>query len=344
MESSATLQIDFTDQLSEVVAAIQGGSSFLVVSHLRPDGDAVGCVGALSKSLRKAGKFATIALADPVPERFNFILEDEMIIRSGNLELTQDVVLVLDSGDLARTGFESELENSNALLVNIDHHASNTVFGDINFLDSKASSTCEMVLALIEKAKLPLDPEIGEALYLGLVTDTRFFQNEQLRASAHRAAETLLSAGVNTTRILNTLNAGRSLAELKVLGLCLSKLQLACDGRLAYFVFSWKDFLSCGASMENIFSSGVFGHMVSVKGVVVGVGVFEDSTGKSYCEFRSKGGFDVKEIAVEMGGGGHLAASGCSRSFPVEDLASEAVGKLTAKLANFQGNSTTKCG
>ncbi len=329
------MQTDYTEQLSDVISTINGANRFLVIAHIRPDGDAVGSVSGLVKSLRKAGKQVQVGLADPAPERFSFVLDEDHICKPGQVEIDHEVVLVLDSGDLARTGFEADLEDTGAVLVNIDHHASNTIFGDVNYVDTKASSTCEMIVTLLQQAGLPLDADVAVGLYLGLITDTRSFQNEGLRPSAHRVAAQLLETGLDTAPILSRLNGSKSLVELKMLAKGLQKLRLESDGKLACIVLGKSDLEECGAAFENVASCGLWGQLTAIQGVVAGVGVIEGRDGKTYCEFRSRGGFDVKEIAVAMGGGGHLAASGCNREAPLETVATEALDRLKASLARF---------
>lgn len=335
MASSDTIRTDTPEQLSEVLSTIAGATRFLVITHIRPDGDAVGSVSGLVKSLRKAGKVVQVGFADDPPARFSFVLDEEHLLKPGNCVIDQEVVLVLDSGDLPRTGFEADLENTDAVVVNIDHHASNTMFGDINYVDTRASSACEMIVTLLVTAELPLDADVAVGLYLGLLTDTRSFQNEGLRPSAHHAAARLLETGLDTAPILSRLNGSKSLAEMKLLGKGLEKLRLECDGRLATIILGKNDLEACGASFLQVASSGLWGQLTSIQGVVAGVGIVEGPDGKTYCEFRSRSGFDVKEIAVAMGGGGHLAASGCNRSAPLATVASEALDRLKAGLAVF---------
>ncbi|MBF0499579.1 MAG: DHH family phosphoesterase [Candidatus Riflebacteria bacterium] len=318
--------------LSAVVSAIRAGSRFLVVSHLRPDGDAVGCLAGLARSLRKAGKWVDIGLADQPPERFAFLLEEEVLVKPGRVNSDYDVIICLDAGDASRTGFEQDFDSTRAVLIDIDHHASNTCFGEINFLDFGASSTCEMITSLIQTADFPLDSDVAEGLYLGLATDSRFFQNENLRASAHLSAAALLGTGLDTAPILSILNGGRTLQEMKTLGKGLEKVEMDCDGRFAFSVLTHNDLAACGAVRENVWASGLFNQLTTIKGVIVSLVAVEDIDGKIFCEFRSRGGFDVKSIAVAMGGGGHLAASGCSRSAPLDDVVMEACRLIREKL------------
>lgn len=336
----AMQEIDNTRPLTALLSAIHGGSSFLLTSHLRPDGDAVGSLSGLSKSLRKAGKRVDVALRDPVPDRFTFLLKDEFVRGPMDIDMDHDVVIVLDSGDISRTGFE--LENIDAVLVNIDHHASNTFYGDVNFVDSDASSTSEMLVNLLTCANLPMDSEIAEGLYLGLLTDSRFFQNENIRPSAHRAGEILLSTGLNTAYILNRLNSARTLSELRLLGFAFSNLKLELDGKLAYVIISAKDLAACDAELQTAFSCGIFNQLTSLEGVIASLGVVQGAQGKVFCEFRAKGGFNVKDIATAMGGGGHIAASGCNMDDDLENVANKAIGFLKKEMTEFLGMQSDK--
>jgi len=324
-----------TDSLSQVISTLQKGRRFLLVGHLRPDGDAIGSLAGLSCCLRKVGKQVEIGLVDPPPERFAFLLSGETVLKPDEIKLDYDAVLVLDSGDLPRTGFEEVLKQPAVAVINIDHHPSNTSFGDINHLDFKASSTCEMITTLIERAHFPLDRDVAKGLYLGLVTDTRFFQNDNLRPSAHHVAQKLLETGLDPGQIHGRLLATKKLSELKILGQGLLKLNIECEGRLAWVEITNQDLVTQGASMGDVFACGLFGQLTGLEGVIAGVGIVENSDGKIYCEFRSRRGFDVKEIAVAMGGGGHLAASGFNSASPLSEVREKVLQRTRESLSRF---------
>lgn len=316
MDYSDISDIEQRSPLAAMISAFREAKTFLLTSHLRSDGDAVGSLSGLARALRKDGRKVEISLADPVPERFAFVLDGELIKKPNQVELNHDLIVVLDSGNIERTGMNFDATDS--VIVNIDHHASNEFFGEINYVDIESSSTCEMVVSLLECTNLPFDKEVAEGLYLGLLTDSRFFQNENLRPSAHRAAETLLLTGLDTSRILSSLNSSRTPQEVKLLGVALQKISYCYDGRLAWMALSSQELSSCEASFQTAFSCGIFNQMTSIKGVALSVGLVENTEGRIFCEFRSKGGIDVKSVAVNFGGGGHLAASGCNIEGPLE--------------------------
>lgn len=326
-----------TDELTRIITTLHDGKRFFLIGHLRPDGDVVGSLSGLARSLRKAGKSVDIGLVDQPPERFRFLLDSENLYKPGDLVLDHDAILILDTGDLERTGFAEALAKSTIILINIDHHASNTNFGDINLIDIQAGATCEIIVNLLEKARMPFDSEVAEGLYLGLCTDTRFFQIENLRSNTHHAAQRLLETGLDTRPILTRLLSSRKLSEIRVLGHALLTLTIEMDGRLAWVALKAADLAKYDATIADVFACGIFGQLTSIEGVVVGVGFVEnDADGKVYCEFRSKGGFDVKQIAVNLGGGGHFAASGCSIEKPLETAISEVLSHVRNALGEYK--------
>jgi len=329
-------------QLNAVIETLQTGSRFLLISHLRPDGDAVGSLAGLARSLRKAGKKVDIALIDPPPARFKYLLDDEEIKQVIFFDANYDSIVILDTGDLARSGFEGELSDEKTLIVNIDHHASNTSFGDINLLDFHASSTSEMVVEILRVGKFPIDVEVAEPLYLGILTDTRFFQNEKIQPSTFLTAGFLLSSGLDTSPIHNRLNRTRILPELKILGRGLSKCRVSFGERLISVLLTRKDLAACKATLENVWASGLFGQLTSLEKTVVAACFMEGADGRSYCELRSNGNFDVKEIAVEMGGGGHLCASGCNSPEDIKEFSKKVLALVRKKLSDFLGKQEEK--
>ena len=328
---------------SEITTLIGNSQKILVTAHLRPDGDATGSVSGLVKSLLKAGKQVDAALLDGVPERFAFVFPAVDLLRQPVIESDHDLIMVLDSGDETRTGFTFNRDRQKTCLINIDHHASNTMFGDINYVDTGASSTCEMIAALLQHAGLPFDSEVALSLMLGLVTDSRSFQNEGLRHTAHLAAAKILQTGVDTSPILNMLNSGRCEADLRVQGFGLSNFRLECQNRLATLVIHQSDLKKLNAAFGNVFGSGLFNLLLSMSETFASVVIFEREDGMSFCEFRSRGGIDVKEVAVSMGGGGHVPASGCNRAAKVDELADEAIKLMIRQVENFYAKQESTC-
>ena len=178
---------------------------------------------------------------------------------------------------------------------------------------------------------------LAEPLYLGLCTDTRFFQNDSIGVSAFETAARLLRTGLDPATVLRRLNS-KTMADLKTLGLGLGKLQFALGGRLVWLALTQSDLRAAGAKMNHVWSSGLIGFTSSLEGSTMGLVMIEGEDGKTYCEFRGREGFDVSVIALHFGGGGHRAASGCSLAVPFAEAVPKVVGFVEQHITRLGAN------
>ncbi|MBN1297577.1 bifunctional oligoribonuclease/PAP phosphatase NrnA [bacterium] len=311
----------------------------LLTSHVHPDGDAAGSVIGLARSLRQIGKMIDIAWSTSVEGRFDFLFQGEPVLTPETIRPPYDAVIILDIGSEDRTGFQDIIRELGCPIINIDHHATNEGFCRIDHVDMTASSTCEIVLHLIRTAGWPLDIPVAEALYTGLVTDSRHFQNAGVTQETFEAAAVLKSTGLNTEPIIQVLVQGRSETDLRVLGFALSHFESVADGRIACAMLSQPDLELLGANHRHVWTAGVFSYLISLAQAIVSVTLVEAENGRVYCEFRSKNGFDVSEIATEFGGGGHRAASGCSQEIPISEFRDAVLNRLLPRIEAFTGAS-----
>lgn len=295
----------------------------LLTTHLYPDGDAAGSVIGLTKSLRKFGISVEIALATDVGERFDFLFNEERVLKPSDVTGPYDAAVILDIGSEDRTGFPEIIRNLAIPIINIDHHATNEQFGSFNMIDTEASSTCELVFRMISMFELPLDKEVAEGLYVGLLTDSRYFQNANVCAYTFQAAAALLATGLNHQPIIKRLTQSRTARDLYILGAGLVEFKTRANGLIAYTKLQQSDFQKYGATYRHAWSSGLFGYLISLAPAIVAISFIESETGMVFCEFRSKDGFDVSSIATHFGGGGHRSASGCSQSRPIDSFSDE---------------------
>jgi len=331
----------------QLIEAIQSAKQILITSHIHPDGDAAGSAIGLARSLRKAEKHVDIAWSTNVSGRFDFLFDTETILtpeavaaRSQNdaenpVHSGYDAVIILDVGSEDRTGFQTIIRGLGCPVINIDHHATNDGFADFDHVDTGASSTCEVIYYLIRDAGWPLDTHVAEALYTGLVTDSRHFQNAGVSASTFAAAAGLKSTGLKTEPIIRALVQNRTETDLRVLGLALSRFESRMDGRIAMTVLRQSDLKPLGATHRHAWSAGVFGYLISMASAMVSASFIEAEDGRVFCEFRSKNGFDVSGIATEFGGGGHRAAAGCSQEIPVDAFRDAVIERLEPMVAAF---------
>jgi len=248
----------------KLIELLHSVKNVLITTHVHPDGDAAGSVLGLATSLRKNGSQVDIALSTPIGERFHFMFENEHVLSPEDVRDVYNAVIILDIGSEDRTGFHELLRKLNCPQINIDHHATNNGFADFDLVDIDASSTCEMVFHLILNAKLPIDQDVARNLYVGLLTDSRYFQNANVRPETFDAASALLSTGFDHQPIIKNLTQSRTELDLKVLGLALTTFSTRVNGKIAYTMIRSADLQKLGATERHAWSAGVFGYLISL--------------------------------------------------------------------------------
>ena len=302
---------------------------FLLTTHERPDGDAVGSLAAMEQVLIALGKDAVAFLASdelPLPYEYRFI-ELENLTTEPPPDVAERTLVFLDCGNIDRTPLDVE---HGARILNIDHHHDNTRFGTINFVDPNASCTAEMVWDLMHALDVPVTAPVGEALYVGLVTDTGRFMYENTGPRAHTMASELLAAGIDAHEIYRRLYEGIPQAKLELLARGLTNVERYDEGLLTLTHLSREDYRMTGANES--YSEGVVDHLRSVEGTAV-AGLVRDQIGggpaRKVSLRATDDRIDVSAIARAGGGGGHRRAAGFSTDMEFPDL----VTFLRAQLA-----------
>jgi phosphoesterase RecJ-like protein len=301
----------------EVLRAIREGDRFCLTTHERPDGDAVGSLAAMQQVLAALGKDAVAFLpADefPLPYEYRFI-KLEGLATELPADLGQRTLVFLDCGNIDRTPAEIlRSTDGGAQLLNIDHHHDNTRFGTINLVDPASSCTAEMVWDLMHGLGVKTTQAIGEALYVGLVTDTGRFMYENTGPRAHEMAAELIAAGIDAHGIYRRLYEGIPQGKLELLARGLTNVERFDGGLLTLTHLTREDYRSTGA--DESYSEGVVDHLRSVEGTAVAGLVrdqLSDSTPKRKVSLRATDDrIDVSRIARAGGGGGHRRAAGFS--------------------------------
>ncbi len=316
------MTIDLTTEREEVVHELREGDKFLLTTHENPDGDALGSLVAMNETLQALGKDTVMFLSAeeyPLPYEYR-----DLPLESVSHELPDDAegrtIVFLDCGNLDRMPV-SFLGRDDAHIVNIDHHHDNTRFGTANLVVDGASSTAEIIWGLLPELGVELTPEIAEALYIGLVTDTGKFQYENTTPNSHRMAAALLECGIDVHAIFRRLYENVPVAKLQLLGRVLNRIERHDDGRLTLSYILRSDYEETGAD-EN-YSEGIVDHIRALQGTTVAALVREQlkegRDGVMKVSLRaSKDEVDVSVIARKEGGGGHRQAAGFSttRSLP----------------------------
>jgi phosphoesterase RecJ-like protein len=310
-------------ELDAVVGEIRGRDRFLVVAHENPDGDALGSMLAMTLALRGLGKDAQMFLASagPLPPEYRF-LDLDGILREPPDDLSERVVLAVDCANVRRISEDETFVERASRVIDVDHHHDNSRFGNVNLVDADASSTAEIVRDVLRELDVALTPEIAQALYVGLVTDTGRFQYTNTTPKALRLAAELVEAGADVHGVFRHVYESVQFAKLKLLARALERAQLFEGGRLVVSYLLKDDFGDVGA--EEPYSEGIIDHLRSVEGSEMvalirepprNLGVVRRISLRS-----SHDEVDVSAIAREAGGGGHRQAAGFSSERPIGDI------------------------
>jgi bifunctional oligoribonuclease and PAP phosphatase NrnA len=321
----------------QALAEIRGSERFCLVTHEHPDGDALGSLVAMHRILTKLGKDSVMLMAAdefPLPYEYrSFDLDGLASVPPA--DVAQRTIIFLDCGNIDRNPL-SAVKGEDAHILNIDHHHDNTRFGTVNFVDPEASCTAEIVWDLMRALEVEPEPEIADALYVGLVTDTGKFMYENTGPRAHQMAAELIAAGVDVHGIYRRLYEGMPYAKLELLARALQHVERHDDGALTLTRLTRDDFRLSGA--EESYSEGIIDHLRSVEGTKVAALsrelVAEAGSGRKKVSLRSTDGeIDVSVIARAGGGGGHRQAAGFSTELSDEELVAFLRDAVAAQLA-----------
>jgi phosphoesterase RecJ-like protein len=294
--------------MAEALAALERHRSFLVTSHTNPDGDNIASQLALALLLGRLGKQAVIVDQDPVPDRYRFLPGWERI-RTSLEPVSATAVAVLDSAAIGRIGTVQDIITPATVeLVNIDHHVSNTNFGQVQYVDPDASSTCEMVYRIGKKLFGSFTGPEATCLLAGIMTDTGGFRYECASPTTMRIAAELMEQGARLAEVATSLYAEERAETMQLLGELLAGLKFSAKAPLAWMALSRQQLARHGVAMPE--TEEFVRYALSVKGVEVGLMLKEHDANLVRLSFRSKGAVDVNRLARLFGGGGHVQAAG----------------------------------
>jgi bifunctional oligoribonuclease and PAP phosphatase NrnA len=311
-------------ELQKIAPALKAHDRFVVTTHENPDGDALGSLVATRLLLEALGKDAVMYLTGdtPLPREYRFMpLSD--LRRKRPEDLGGRVVVAVDCANESRLGLDPDaLLDPCRLVVNIDHHHDNTRFGDLNLIVPDASSTGEILRELIRELGVELTPEIAEALYIAVVTDTGRFQYSNTSARSLRLAAELVEAGANVHRVFQGVYENVAFAKLKLLARALDRAEVLEGGRLIVSHLERIDFEEAGA--EEPFSEGIIDYLRAVEGAEIAALIREPPSGNGpsrRVSLRTTAeALDVSAIARKSGGGGHKQAAGFPSEASVREI------------------------
>jgi bifunctional oligoribonuclease and PAP phosphatase NrnA len=307
--------------LDQVLRTIDQHGRFVLTSHARPDGDAVGSVLACCEILKKMGKSAEVVLADGIPYIYRPLPFTDSVVQSPAIQGNFDAAIILECDSVARTRLEG-LEDR--FLISIDHHLSGKPFANVNWIDPTACATAEMIFRLAREASVKISPEIATCLYTAVLTDTGSFCFAGTNERTFALAQELVRAGADPVACAQHVYFTNPTSKMRLLGAALSTLHR--EGELAWMHIARKDIDISGAFDED--AEGLVNYALSIGGVEVAVFFRELSDKRFRVSLRSKGKVNVAAIAERFGGGGHECASG----FGIDGPLSVATERIIAQL------------
>jgi phosphoesterase RecJ-like protein len=311
---------------------------FIVTTHVRPDGDALGSEIGMAGLLEAAGNDVCIVNSSPTPPRYDFLDPSGTRFRrfgdpgATTAELSQrDALIILDLSSRAQLGDMAEfVERFQGRKLIVDHHVSEDELGATFIKDPRAEATGMLVLEAAHALSIAVTPEMARGLLTAIAMDTGWFRHPTMRPRTFRAAAELLEAGADVHEIYRSLFERNTLGRLRMFGRALSSLRTDLDGRVAYAAVTRADFQATGALPPD--TEDLVDFTVSLEGVEVGMLFIEQFKGGSKLSLRSRAGFDCAALASRFGGGGHRAAAGANLPEPLSDMISQVLAAVRQEL------------
>ena len=322
------------DPVDTLLRVIQDSRVFLIASHVNPEGDAIGSALALAEGLETIGKDVTVYFDDTIPYPYRFMPHVERVVHDVEGRVF-DVTIAVDCGELERLGKGFYRIGERGIFVNIDHHSTNDLFGDINLIDDGASATGEMVYRILKELGVPLSRTMATNLYVAILMDTGSFRYSSATPEAFRIAAELVEIGVDPWEIAKRLYESHPLERLRLLGYSLGTLELKGGGRVALMVVTEEMYRKSGASKEM--TESFVNYPRSIEGVKVALFVRQIGERRYKLSLRAKEEVDVGRVASLFGGGGHRRAAGCVMEGDLEDVKERIVDAIEGVLKDGRG-------
>ena len=318
--------------LSQVVELIENKQIFGITTHLRPDGDGIGSSLALCWLLKSLGKTAEVILRDPVPSSCLRLTGAENVRYVKKIDCEYDAVFVIECSDPKRPGIEN-LENQ--FLVNIDHHATCELFGEVNWIDATASAVGEMIYNLCKAIGGRITKEIAECVYTALLTDTGSFHYSNTSERTFKVASELIRAGVKPAKLAESVFNSYPWSRIELLWRVLSTVRRDASGKVAYLLQTQDMLDNAGATEED--AEGFVNMPLTAEEVEASVMLKESAPEVFRVSLRSKGDVNVVRIAEKFGGGGHKNAAGCTVRGKLSEIEEEMIELLVEAVAKANG-------
>lgn len=319
---------------ADVAAAIGRHDAFLITSHARPDGDAIGSQLAMAFALDALGKRVRLVNHDPVPGPYRTFPGADRIIVSAvvpslaDLASDAEATIVMECGDLTRPEVAG-LERPT--VINIDHHLGNTMYGSVNWFDLSAAACAEMVADVIDALGVTWTREIAAHLYLGIATDTGGFRHGPISARTFQVSARIAATGVSAANLSREIFDSFGVGRLRLTGAILNAMELHHNNRVAVLYYDDELLKACGATSDD--TDGLVNLPLGAKDVLAVALVRKQGDTQYRVSMRSKGDVSVRNVAIAHGGGGHINAAACSVAGSRESVTAAIVDAMGAALS-----------
>ncbi|MEP7270542.1 MAG: bifunctional oligoribonuclease/PAP phosphatase NrnA [Acidobacteriota bacterium] len=309
--------------LSQVIDLIEKHERFAITSHIRPDGDSLGSSLALCWILRSLRKDAEVIMCDQVPHAYSKLPGSEDVRVVANASRDYDAVFVIECSDASRPGLPGLADQ---FVVNIDHHSTTELFGDVNWIDSTAAAVGEMIYNLAKAIGARITPELASCVYAALLTDTGSFHFSNTTERTFKIASELVRHGAQPAKLSQAIFYSYPYAKVRLVGEVLSTLERDESGRIAWIRMSKEAMEETGASEDD--SDGIINYPLTV-GEVEAVAFFREVSSSTFrISLRSKNRVNVARVAESFGGGGHCNAAGFTISADFDELSKAVIERL----------------
>ncbi|MCB9421413.1 MAG: bifunctional oligoribonuclease/PAP phosphatase NrnA [Ardenticatenaceae bacterium] len=286
----------------------------MVVTHVGPDGDALGSLTAVATALDQWSKTFTLVCDNPLPRRFDFLPFSDQIQQHPDTAVTYDLLIAVDCGDELRMGQAfADLSGERPFIINIDHHITNTQFGDINFIDAAATSTAEVLYRIFRGYDLELTAAMASSLLTGIVTDTLGFRTNNVTSQTMKIASELMDVGADLGAIMTQTMTVKPLSTIQLWQVGLNKMKI--DNGLIWTSISNEEREAVGHNSTS--TTGLVNLMADIEQAAIGIVLLEVDDGTVRIGFRCRPPYNVSEVALNLGGGGHALAAGCTLPGPL---------------------------
>ncbi|MCY6372519.1 DHH family phosphoesterase [Clostridium ganghwense] len=305
-------------QINNIIEAINKSKKIGITCHISPDGDSLGSSLALMQGLLKLNKEVYIMSKEGLPETFKYLpLSEEVNKNIDHILEGTDTVIVLDCGNIDRINSNLEISDRNYTLINIDHHLSNDLYGDINYVNTEAAAVAEIIYEIFNLMDICIDKDIAKCMYTSILTDTGSFRHSNTTNLTHKIAGHLINAGIDFSQIHRNIFENMKYSRIKLQGKVIEKMYLMLDGKVCIMELTQEmldEFHISNGDTSDIISLGT-----KIDSVEVTV-LLKESNDRVKVSLRSKNIIDVRKIAENFGGGGHIKASGFSSDKSLKEI------------------------